>query len=86
MKLWKIPVSNELIATMIRGELYCGRPYWCIENKLPDDAVLVSVDRYSDTSVAFIFTSESFDEVPDGEEPPIKTPVFQTGDPTIVTP
>jgi len=81
----RVQISGQLIAEWLRAEREAtfahikarGGSVECIQDKLPDDAEIVSV-RLLPNAVELTFRSNSFEAVNEGAEAPLMTPTFQT--------
>lgn len=75
MKTKRLPISSELVFNLLRGT-HPG--YFVTKNEIPADAKLINVRHSWPDSVELLIWSDTFEDVPDGEEIPYFVPEFQS--------
>lgn len=77
MRLKAVEYSVPLLAVAPRGTRY--GEYWRVQNPLPEDSELVyTFMGAQDRSVVFVFTHESFEDVPLGAVIPREELVYES--------
>lgn len=75
MKVKRILISPALAFNLMRGTHPAFR---VVADEVPEDAKLVNVLHSWPSTIELLIESETFPEVPDGQEIPILTPMFET--------
>lgn len=77
MKVKRVEISSAVLVQWLSHGTCAAK---VIENGLPEDAVLCDAFAQDECEVVLTFRSDSFPDIPDGEQIPYLAPIYQSGE------